>query len=198
MDMLHPAGGDLLDVGANIGIMSTHLSSRFPTCKVHAIEPMPDNLEVLKRLVGARSNVRIYDNAVGDHAGQVTMILPLNGSTKMQGLSHIKTEEITEWNEGPEIEVPVKRLDEMFPAEKIQGIKMDVENYEYKALLGAENIFKQHQPILYVELWDNQNRKDCFDLLKQWKYTAHVVEQGSLVQFDPSLHQQQNFIFTPN
>src|SRR5690606_15193197 len=42
--------GDILDIGANIGIMSYHLSKKFPSKKVYGIEPIPSNFEVLSKI----------------------------------------------------------------------------------------------------------------------------------------------------
>lgn len=159
---------------------------------------MKDNIDVLNKVLINASNVLLYEVAVGNEEGEATMILPVQGKTKMQGLSHIKTKEITEWNEGTEYKVPLTKLDNLILADEIQGVKMDVENFEYQALLGAEQIFRKNRPILYVELWDNQNRQNCFELLKSWGFGIYVVEQNRLVEFRPEVHLQQNFIFLPN
>ena len=198
MKLLKQDGRPILDVGANIGIMTAHLSTTFPKSKIFAVEPMPDNSAVLKSVLSKASNVVFHDVAVGNEKGSATMILPVNGATKMQGLSHIKTESITEWNEGAEVKVPLEKLDDLFGNENIQGVKMDVENFEYQALLGAEKIFTQNRPILYVELWDNENRKHCFELMSSWGYQAFVVDSKSLVPYNSEIHTQQNFIFQPN
>jgi FkbM family methyltransferase len=198
LSLLKDDGKSILDIGANIGIMAAHLSKSFPNCQIHAVEPMKDNIDVLNKVLINSSNVLLYEVAVGNEEGEATMILPVQGKTKMQGLSHIKTKEITEWNEGTEYKVPLTKLDNLILADEIQGVKMDVENFEYQALLGAEQIFRKNRPILYVELWDNQNRQNCFELLKSWGFGIYVVEQNRLVEFRPEVHLQQNFIFLPN
>jgi FkbM family methyltransferase len=187
-------------VGANIGIMTAHLSKNFPSDRIFAIEPMPDNLSVLTKIVNKEqlNNVKIVPFAVGAEAGKLQMILPQNGKTKMQGLSHVKCDEIEEWNEGQEFEVEVKTLDELFSSEKIQGIKMDVENYEFHALTGATKILVEQRPIVYTELWDNENRTKCMDLMTQLNYCTKVVVSKKLVDFDRKIHSNQNFIFLPN
>ena len=47
---------------------------------------------------------------------------------------------------------------------KIGAIKMDVENFEYFVLEGGKELIKKHKPIIYTELWENQNREKCFQL----------------------------------
>jgi len=200
LSLLKKQNGAILDVGANIGIMTAHLSKNFPLNRIFAIEPMPDNLSVLNKIVDKEQlkNVKIVPFAVGAQAGKLQMILPQNGKTKMQGLSHVKCDEIEEWNEGQEFEVEVKTLDELFSSEKIQGIKMDVENYEFHALTGAIKILEEQRPIVYTELWDNENRTKCMELMAQLNYCTKVVVGKNLVDFDRMIHSNQNFIFLPN
>lgn len=200
LDLLEPGKGDVLDVGANIGIMTHHLSNRFPEDTIHAFEPMPDNLAVLKKIINKNNleNVLFYPFAVGEKESIVKMILPENGKTKEQGLSHVKHDSITEWNEGTEFEVGCKTLDAVLVGKTIQGIKMDVENFEYFALKGAENLLKTQKPIIYTELWDNENRKKCIQLLGDLNYSTYVVEQEKLVSYKKEIHTQQNFIFKAN
>lgn len=198
--MLDKNGGAILDVGANIGIMATHLGKNFPKSTILAIEPMPDNLLILKKIIARfkLKNVRIFPFAVGDKSGKLKMILPVDGKAKLQGLSHVKTEEITEWNDGQEFEVVVKTLDELFPSEKIQGIKMDIENYEFYALNGARKILEQQRPIVYTELWDNENRVKCLELMISLNYTVQIVVNKKCVNYNSAIHRSQNFFFIPN
>lgn len=189
--------GSILDVGANIGIMSVHISKQFPKTKIHAFEPMPDNLDVLKRILNKYecNNVALHEIAVGNEEGEITMVLPQNGKVKMQGLAHVVHDSITEWNEGETIKAPIKKIDDVIGSEKIEGIKIDVENFEYFALLGAKGILERDHPVVYAELWDNDNRTNCFNLLSDLGYTTYIVENNELVKFDPSTHTKQNFIF---
>lgn len=200
LSLLKDKNGDILDIGANIGIMTYHLSVSFPSTKVHSFEPMPDNLEVLRKIVSKYklSNVEIHPVALGETNGTLKMILPHNGKTKMQGLSHVKHDSIKEWNEGDEFEVDSKTLDGIFSSTAIQGIKIDVENFEYFAFKGGIEVITRNKPIIYAELWDNENRVKCFELLSALGYKTYVVCQNSLVEYNSDQHQAQNFIFRAN
>ena len=200
LSLLKDGEGSVLDVGANIGIMTAHLGQLLPNTTIHAFEPMPTNISVLRKII-AKFNlklVKLHEIAVGETSGSVKMILPQNGKTKMQGLSHVKHESITEWNEGEEFEVELDTLDNQLKTEKIQGIKIDVENFEYFALKGAKELLERDHPIIYAELWDNQNRTNCFDLLTSLSYQAFIVKNNQLISFDSSQHISQNFIFISN
>lgn len=197
LSLLKDGNGSVLDVGANIGIMTVHLGKTLPNCTIHAFEPIPSNVTILKKIIShfRLTKVKVHEIAVGEHEGKVKMILPNNGKTKMQGLSHIKHESITEWNEGEEFEVSINTIDDSILNEKVQGIKIDVENFEYFALLGAKKMLERDHPIIYAELWDNQNRINCFDLLASFSYQTFIVEKDVLIPFAPNKHTSQNFIF---
>ncbi len=199
LSMLKDGEGDVLDIGANIGIMTFHLSKYLPKSKVIAVEPIPHNYKVLEKVVTKQelSNVELKQIAVGESPGRVTMILPDNKGVKMQGLSHVKHDSIEEWNEGEEFEVEMIQIDDLVENRRIQGIKMDVENFEYFALKGAKETILRSKPIIYTELWDNENRKRCFALMKELGYVVYVVVANELVTFDATVHSHQNFIFQP-
>lgn len=197
LSLLKDGQGDVLDIGANLGIMTVHLAKKLPNTTIHAFEPMPTNVHILKRII-AKFNLKkakIHELALGDETGTAKMVLPLNGQTVMQGLSHIKHDSITEWNEGQEVDVQLEKLDNVLNGQPIQGIKIDIENFEYFALKGADRILSANKPIIYAELWDNENRSNCFEYLKTFNYAIFVGENNQLIPFDPKKHHTQNFIF---
>lgn len=197
LSLLQDGKGDVLDIGANLGIMTVHLARHLPNSTIHAFEPMPANVTTLRKIKHhfGLDHATIHELALGDSSGTVKMVLPLNGSTVMQGLSHVKHESITEWNDGKEVDVPLDKLDNVINGQVIQGIKIDVENFEYFALKGGTRILQTHHPIIYAELWDNENRKQCFDLLSGFNYAVYVAGKNGLEPFQPLVHRTQNFIF---
>jgi FkbM family methyltransferase len=200
LSLLKDGNGDVLDIGANIGIMTVHLSKNLPNSTIHAIEPIPDNISVLKRIIGrfGLTKIKVYETAVGEDEGSVNMILPHQGKTRMQGLSHVKHESITEWNDGEEFQVPLTTLDTLINGQRIQGIKIDVENFEYFALKGGVRVIETNHPVIYTELWNNDNRVRCMELLSELNYSPFVVVRGELIPFQSAVHENQNFIFLPN
>lgn len=197
LSLLRDGEGDVLDIGANLGIMTVHLAKKLPNSTIHAFEPMPENASILKRITAKfkLKRTKIHEIALGDHTGTARMVLPVNGATVMQGLSHIKHESITEWNEGTEVDVKLDMLDNVINGQVVQGIKIDVENFEYFALKGGERILKTHHPIIYAELWDNDNRRQCFELLQKFNYSVYVAGRQGIEPYQPGVHQTQNFIF---
>ncbi len=195
---LLPVDAKVLDIGANIGIMTALLAKHCQAGEVHAIEPIPENFEALSRICRhfQFTNVHLHQFALGEAEGQLEMVMPEVQNVKMQGLSHVVHASITEYNEGHRYAVPQHRLDLLADVvEGMQAIKMDVENFEYYVLKGGEAALRQFKPLIYCELWDNENRAKCFELLCNIGYAIKVLQDGNLIPFDASTHTHQNFFF---
>jgi FkbM family methyltransferase len=188
---------NVLDIGSNIGITTVHLAKKVK--KVYSFEPVPPNFKTLEAIVKSYrlENVNLFQLALGDDDTMIEMVMPEIENVQMQGLSHVIHEDLTDFNEGKRFKAPLKRLDslDVFKNIKIHGIKLDVENFEYFALKGGEQLILRDKPIIYTELWENENRYKCFDLIKRWNYTTKVLENGTLVDFEPNKHTVQNFFF---
>ncbi|HMM11749.1 MAG TPA: FkbM family methyltransferase [Bacteroidales bacterium] len=200
---LIPDGHTVLDIGANIGIMSVWFSRKLRTSRILAFEPVPQNVKALRKVLRfyKADNVEVIEKALGNEQGIAEMILPEVEMVKMQGLSHVVHSSITDFNEGENIKVPMIKLDDcehLHATECISAIKLDVENFEYFVLAGAQKTIEKHRPLIYAELWENDNRHRCFDLLKSFDYCVCILEKGKLVEFDHHVHNTQNFFFLPN
>jgi len=189
--------GDLLDIGANIGIMTYHLSKAFPDRTILAVEPMPSNIIVLKKIIETYKleNAELIPLAVGESKKDVEMVLPVDHKVKMQGLAHVVHDSIKEWNTGEIVTVSCDTIDHITGQRKIAAIKMDIENFEYYALKGATRVLLRDKPVIYMELWANENRDNCFKLLQEIDYKIYVSVNEQLVEYNPAVHQKQNFIF---
>ncbi len=196
---LIPTDVDVLDIGANIGIMSYYLSKNATQAHVFSFEPIPNNIETLKWIKKRfkLSNMDILETALGNENGSINMVLPVVDNVKKQGLSHVLTEEIKDFNEGIPFTAKSARLDDVedIKNRKIGAIKIDVENFEYQVFLGSKELLERDRPVIYCELWDNKNRYNCFDFLTSLGYQIKVVSNNELVEFDEKNHTTQNFFF---
>ncbi len=70
--------GIILDIGANLGIMTYHLSKSFPETTIHAFEPIPHNVNILKKIITKYHllNVKLHDFALGLTQEKIKMVLP--------------------------------------------------------------------------------------------------------------------------
>jgi len=144
-DIIQP-GMTAVDVGANIGIYTAYMASIVgQKGRVYAFEPSPHTFNLLKKY-NKNHNVTLVQAAVGDTTGKITLYL----SDKLNVDHH--TYETDEERHG--IDVPSYRLDDYLKNEKVDFIKMDIQGFEHKALLGMRNILQTNHDIkVLMEFW---------------------------------------------
>lgn len=199
MEMIPAGPGVLLDIGANIGVMSASMAGKRPDTKVFAFEPIPDNQATIERVIQYLDlkNIQLFKTALGEENGEIEMVVPLLHKAQMQGLSHVVG--ANEYNgTGQLFSVPMQRLDtirEVSESERILAIKIDVENFEYYVLKGAHTVLIKHRPVIYCELWHNEKRELCIDYVKSIGYTVKIFHEGGLIDFNGE--GGINFFFVP-
>jgi FkbM family methyltransferase len=205
-DVLHfieqmPVDGVVLDIGANVGIMTVPIARRVREGHVHAFEPIPDNFAALSANVAHfhLDNVSLHQMALGEDQGELEMVMPEEQSVRMQGLSHAVDVGPDGAVAGVRYTVPKERLDDFAGLQgvPVAGIKIDVENFEQFVFRGARRLIEENQPLVYTELGHSENRTACFGFFEDLGYTVGVLESGQVVPFDPRRHDKHNFFMCP-
>lgn len=137
-------GDVILDIGANIGNHTVFFSKVCNAEKVYAFEPAAETYETLCRNISLNNigdKVVAYNVALGSASGKAKIkhFDPLN----------IGTTQVEEADDG---NINMKRLDD-YEFERIDFIKIDVEEYEYDLLQGAKNTLNKHSPVILVEIF---------------------------------------------
>lgn len=169
---------NIIDVGANFGYHSM-LFSKESSGNVYAFEPQIQNFELLQTNIKNNSinNIIPFNNACGDVECNVNMpIIQTNNSVNMGDFTP---------NVGcdPNNFSVIKSvvLDDMGITD-IDLIKIDVQGWEKKVLIGAKNILAQYKPILIVEFeWfqlmkTNTTCKELFDFIRNNNYYIFYIE----------------------
>ncbi|PDT47340.1 hypothetical protein CO661_14250 [Sinorhizobium fredii] len=143
----HIGATQIVDIGANIGVYSIFTADLPRVQKVHAFEPAPDSLALLKKNISLQpsaSKVKAYDVALSDHAGEVKF----NIISPMSGANGIAEDD----KPGNFITVRAKSLDEMltFSGETV-AVKIDVEGHEPATLAGAVRFLRSNKCFVQVE-----------------------------------------------
>lgn len=136
----------VLDIGANYGYF-TLLASKLAGSggKIFAFEPDPENLMILKENLKLNkcTNVKIENSAISDQIGGINFIqqkFNKGESAVAKGAEGTKVSSTT--------------LDSYFSkkAQNIDVMKIDIEGYEMKALLGAKKLIaRSHKLKLFIE-----------------------------------------------
>lgn len=155
-----------IDAGANYGIMSYNLNSKFS--KICAFEVDNQVRECLKKNVKKfqLNNVEIYDCGLSDREESVS-------------LTYLKNTFGTHINKNVSGDNICKTLDS-FDLTEIGFIKLDCEGYEPYILKGAEQTIKKYRPVILMEEKNYSGRyygekgNLAVDLLLEWGYTMEV------------------------
>jgi FkbM family methyltransferase len=198
MDLV-PDQGNILDIGANIGVMSVVLAKRFPQSMVHAFEPVPRNAATLHRVKNffGLENILIYQTALGNTTGLATMHTPMVNTAVMHGLSHV-WQKIEETVPADIYQVPLTTLDTVQSLQQcgiISAIKIDVENFEYYVLQGGRQLIEHHKPVVYAELWNDEKKSHCISLMQELGYAVQIYCKGSLADYQGE--DVLNYFFLP-
>lgn len=135
-------GGTLVDVGAMIGNHTTYLAAFVPHFEIHAFEPLPANLELLRQNVAPFPSVTVHPYALSDTGGLVRLDTPDPAS-----LGHTMVDPLGS------IEVEAFALDSL-ALDDVQLIKIDVEGHEAQVLAGAKKTIERCQPLMVIEDWE--------------------------------------------
>ena len=151
--------GTLVDVGAHDGLITIPFA-RLPGSRVLAFEPLPPAFARLQAALreafggAAPAHVDCHATALGDHAGMVTLAMPvLDGIAQEQWASTAK-DYAAHRSARIEVEaftVPLMRLDDLGLAD-VTGMKVDAEGAEYEILRGARATLLRCRPVLTLEV----------------------------------------------
>lgn len=194
----------VIDAGANVGYTSVIFAHACPNAYIYAYEPVSLLSSTIKKLsvFFKKNNIVIKQLALGNLMQVVAIKTPIVGGVKKQGLTyvdvHVERSDLFNINQFLIEEVNMVKLDNDFmdASLPIGGIKIDVENFEIFVLEGAIQILEKHKPIVMAELWGNDRKIACMDLMKGLNYSVKVFDSGRLVDYCGQ--EALNYFFIPN
>ncbi|WP_305857448.1 FkbM family methyltransferase [Balneatrix alpica] len=169
-----------LDIGANVGKYTT-LLSLFAN-QVHAFEPDPDNLIMLKaRAAKLPSQVVINEVGMASTPGVLTLYKDL--FTEEATSTTFDPSIASQWQSGQftTIELPVTSIDHYCHNKKLapQLIKIDAEGLDLAVLQGGLDTLLTHKPVVVFENNpDHANEfKELFHVLAQHYQLLSLLDQ---------------------
>lgn len=155
----------VIDIGANIGYFTVYFCELMnDRKKLIAFEPTPDNLTYLNRNINQYKSIRLVEKAVSNKNGKANFYIDNLTGQNNSLLSDFKGFDEVLKNSGvtaekKTIEVDTITLDSFmeqeYPNEYPDFIKIDIEGAELFALQGMKNILELHLPTLMVEVTEN-------------------------------------------
>ncbi|HZE73089.1 MAG TPA: FkbM family methyltransferase [Pyrinomonadaceae bacterium] len=170
-------GSTFLDVGANAGFY-TLLASVIvgPTGRVIAFEPLPTNLDYLRKhlRLNSTTNVTVVEAAVSDRSGAASFDA---GPTSAMG--HLSSEGT--------LQVETVSLDDLLSKNRIPPpdcIKIDVEGGEALVLQGARWILENVKPTIFLSTHGTELHRECCALLRAYDYELTAIDNSDGEQSD--------------
>jgi FkbM family methyltransferase len=163
-----------IDIGANFGVYSLRISKLFQMLKVIAFEPVLTTFKKLKmniKINNLGKRIKIYNVGLSNSNGLKKMIaLKRRNYIQSGGFSFnvpqrkLNDEDVIQFHKSMKGDEVLK-----FKKEKIV-IKIDVEGYENKVLLGIKNLLNNNKILLQIEMFDDNFKKiNKFLLEKRFK-----------------------------
>lgn len=144
----------VVDVGANIGLMSAELCNLVGSHGyVWAIEPIPRNIVRLEQLRDANGFVQlqIFRGALSNSTGSAPIQLPKGGESGWASFTK-------SWDMAGNLDVQTWRLDDLInaiqPPQRLALLKIDVEGSEPQVLDGARQTLLNLKPPVFCEFND--------------------------------------------
>ncbi|CAL9515871.1 31-O-demethyl-FK506 methyltransferase FkbM [Streptomyces sp. enrichment culture] len=199
-------GGTVLDVGANIGLMSLYCARVLPGVRILAAEPAPEPYACLERNLAEHAGAHwraepvavarrpghlrftYYPQAPGNsglHADrraddEITLAFLRNSGVEAEDAAEL----VEGLHEGVELTVPVTTVSELLrrhDVERVDLLKIDVERAELDVLLGIE---PEHWPLVgavVAEVHDEDGRLAAVrDLLRARGFGVRVSQDPLL------------------
>ena len=191
--------GVVLDIGANMGIMTLPLAAKYTNFEFHMFEVQPEMCSAIEENTALNSltNTILHKQGLGDQEETIEIKMPdYLKSTNIGAFSlnsFVHQHSNIAQGTGELAFVHVVPLDSLTFNQPIQCVKLDVEGYEMHVLQGAEKTLKQNNypPIVY-ELWGynawwRDRAEQIKNYLKNLGYNLYFYDDAAI-----SIHNSSN------
>ncbi len=160
-----PNVGLVLDCGANVGYSSAYFLTRFPTCRVIAVEPDPDNFAVLeKNLAAYGGRAKAVRAGVWSHPTRLTLseVPYRDGREWARQVRECRPDE----PDGlPAVDIPTLLAES--GAARISLLKVDIEGAEAVVFADPAAAWLDKVDTLVIELHDDSNFGACTPIFER-------------------------------
>src|SRR6266851_6285690 len=158
-------GETAIDIGANYGLYSYHLSRAVGRSGyVYAFEPIPYTADVFRKVsrLLRLGNVQLTQMACGEKNGSLTFNVPIHESGAIiAGIVHLAArnndrpgkEQHARFQRIREVSCQVIRIDDcLSDLKEVSFLKCDIEGADLLALRGASALLAKHRPLVVCEI----------------------------------------------
>jgi len=200
-----------MDVGANVGDVAFAGLKSFPNSKIICFEPVKNTFaELEKKLFPFSGRVFLNNFALGEKKEELEInISSFHGANSICPQSELHKKLNPHVREQTTEKIMVMKLDEIaqqLPTSIVDVLKIDVEGYEKKVLLGGGNFISNNVDTVIIEISlmrDQLNSKQCvfeiFSIMDSFCfkltncYDKHLSPNNELIQMDCCFRHQRFF-----
>jgi FkbM family methyltransferase len=195
----------VIDIGANRGQFALAVRKWAPAARIISFEPLPGPTSIFRSVFAGDNHVKLYQTAIGPKVEQRAMHLSKrDDSSSLLPISPVQTAAFPGTAEVATFNVPVGPLSEFICADELKPrsmLKLDVQGFEYEALLGCEPLLAHFQWIYcecsFIELYAGQRlASDVIALLADRGFSIDDIHNpiysdcGRCIQADLLFSQQ--------
>ena len=192
----------VLDIGAYFGLYALVAAKANAAASVHAFEPLPQNVQLLRHFLDLNgcARVAVHALALAQQAGQATLYIPRERISALPATGSLKDrfrsgERFADLNAQKTI-VPTVSLDawvEENAPQHIDLLKIDTEETEYDVLTGAIATLERFRPDIVMEVtFSDPKVSNAVAVLRDLGYRLFHIDPAGLSPFDARRPSQGN------
>lgn len=189
----------IVDIGANRGQFSLVARNTIKKAKIYAFDPLEISEKVFNKVFYNDKNINFFNVAIGPSPEKRTMhISKKDDSSSILSIGKLQSDLFPGTEESHEATINVDRLDSFINESHIESpalLKLDVQGFEYEALIGCKKILTLFDEIYcecsFYELYLGQKlANDIIELLSNngfvldGIYNTSYDKDGCAVQSD--------------
>lgn len=188
-----------IDIGANIGLFTLYASKFIGEAgQIISFEPFSENFKALTQnlTLNNLSSVRVEKMAIGEKEGHLNLYY----DHEENNLGMVSAKRLESSVEEKVNMISVDTYLGKKPLHRIDLIKIDIEGFEYPALLGMRKTLSTFHPSLLIELLDDNNssnnKEQCEYFLKEFGYQKYYIDDIGNLSKNEANPNRKNYFFT--
>lgn len=173
-------GDIVIDIGANVGMVSILLAKKFPFLKIYSFEPLKENYDNFIKNIELnnipKEVITAENKAVTKDGRSITMSINSankggSSTTDVISINSIMTKENSQVES-----ITLEEIFNKYNINKLKLLKIDCEGSEYEILYNADTNLLKNIENLRGEFHENKNLTDEYDIDKLCEYVSKYIK----------------------
>jgi len=173
-------GDIVIDIGANVGMVSILLAKKFPFLKIYSFEPLKENYDNFIKNIELnnipKEVITAENKAVTKDGRSITMSINSankggSSTTDVISINSIMTKENSQVES-----ITLEEIFKKYNINKLKLLKIDCEGSEYEILYNADTNLLKNIENLRGEFHENKNLTDEYDIDKLCEYVSKYIK----------------------